>query len=191
MTTTPARLTRVAAVLAVSAVALVGCAGSPDPEITTTTAPPVVAEPSATPTATATPTPDAAAPTCETLIPESLIEEFESHNWSYKQDVLRVGSIVLRDGIQCVWGDYSVASDNVQIFGWAPISESEAHDARAELLGSGWQRVDDDSAEYITENPETAVATHDGYGMTYQFGDGWLLFADTKQGLVLIERPQD
>ena len=188
MTTAPARSVRVAALLAASALLLAGCAGQNEPENTPTEAPPAASRPTDAPAASTTPTPDAPAPTCETLIPESLVEEFESHNWSYKQDALRVGSMTLREGLQCVWGDYSIASDNVQIFGWAPISASEAHDARVELLGSGWQVVEGED-DYITENPETAVATHDGYGMTYQFGDGWVMFADTKQGLVLIQRP--
>ena len=50
----------------------------------------------------------------------------------------------------------------------------------------------EDAAEgvYVTESPETAIATdEEGYGMTYLFGDGWVKLADTKQGLLLIEWP--
>jgi hypothetical protein len=73
------------------------------------------------------------------------------------------------------------------VFGWAPASDTEAQTARSELLASGWKSVGD---EYITENPENVLnPDSDGYGMTYQFGDGWITLADTKQGLLLIERP--
>ena len=86
-----------------------------------------------------------------------------------------------------VLGDYSVASDHVQVFGWAPASDTEAQTARSELLASGWKSIGD---EYITENPSNVLnPDSDGYGMTYQFGDGWITLADTKQGLLLVERP--
>ena len=29
----------------------------------------------------------------------------------------------------------------------------------------------------------------EGYGITYLFGDGWVTFSDTRQGLLLIQRP--
>jgi hypothetical protein len=104
--------------------------------------------------------------------------------------VFRIGERTIDDGISCIWGDYSVASDNVQIFGWAPISEADADSARTELLAAGWRAVDDPSGDYITEDPNTAVSTDDqGYGLTYEFGDGWVIMADTKQSLVLIEPP--
>ena len=42
----------------------------------------------------------------------------------------------------------------------------------------------------VTESSETTVATdEDGYGLTYLFGDGWVKYADTKQGLLLVRWP--
>ena len=39
----------------------------------------------------------------------------------------------------------------------------------------------------VTESADTTVATDDeGYGLTYLFGDGWVKYADTKQGLLLV-----
>ena len=31
--------------------------------------------------------------------------------------------------------------------------------------------------------------TTEGYGLTYLFGDGWVKYADTKQGLLLVVWP--
>ncbi|TDN92581.1 hypothetical protein [Microbacterium sp. BK668] len=95
------------------------------------------------------------------------------------------------DGVQCIWGDFSTASDQVQIFGWAPISEDLAESAESELVGQGWRREDSPEGVYVTENPDTAVSVdEEGYGLTYLFGDGWVKYADTKQGILLVEWPQ-
>lgn len=178
----------VAAGSLILAAALAGCAQAASPAATQTlsTSATAIAEP------TLTPTPDAegAIPTCEDLIPPSLVDQFSAQGWTYRADLFRVGDLTLQDGVQCVWGDYSVASDHVLIFGWAAATASEIDQARASLLASGWQVADDASGSYITEDPATAIATDEnGYGMTYQFGEGWIAVADTKQGLLLIERP--
>ena len=82
------------------------------------------------------------------------------------------------------------ATDNLLVFGWAPIAASEATRLQADLIGQGWLREDGAQGTYITTDPQYAVAVdEDGYGMTYLFGDGWVTLALTKQGLVLIERP--
>ncbi len=190
MTSPLLRASRAAALVAASALLLAGCAGGDSEPAVSTPAPVASGDAEATPTATTTPTPEAAAPTCETLIPQSVIDEFTANNWTYEQDVFRIAEMTLDDGIECVWGDYTVASDHVQIFGWAPISSSDADTARADLLAAGWQVVDDPSGDFITENPDTAVARdEDGFGLTYEFGEGWVTLADTKQGLLLIEHP--
>ena len=166
--------------------AVAGCAPAASPAATQTPTTSATAEPTLTPT----PVADRAIPTCEELIPPSLVEQFTSQGWTYRADLFRVGDFTLNDGVQCVWGDYSVASDHVLIFGWAAATAGEADQARASLLASGWQVADDASGAFVTENPATAIAPDEnGYGMTYQFGDGWITVADTKQGLLLIERP--
>ncbi len=166
-----------AAAAAILIAALTACAPSAPPATPT-----VASSAPATTDPTVTPTPDAedGVPTCEELIPASLVEQFSSQGWSYRADVFRVGDLTLTDGVQCVWGDYSVASDHVLIFGWAAATPAEIDQARASLLASGWQVAEDASGTYITENPATAVATDEnGFGMTYQFGDGWIAVADT------------
>ncbi|MDF2554520.1 MAG: ABC-type nitrate/sulfonate/bicarbonate transport system, periplasmic component [Microbacterium sp.] len=190
MTALP-RVAPLVALVAVSAALLVGCSGpeTAAPEVTTA-APVQTTAPSPVASATTSPTASAASVTCETLIPQSIQDEFASHNWTYKQDVFRIGETTFDEGIECIWGDYSIASDQVQIFGWSPISPADADAARAALLEAGWLSVDDPSGDFITENPDTAVAMdEEGYGLTYEFGDGWVTMSDTKQSLVLIERP--
>ncbi|MBZ4486035.1 hypothetical protein LQ938_09340 [Microbacterium sp. cx-55] len=184
-------LAPLAALVAASGLLLAGCVGGDTAAPAVTTAAPVqTTAPAPVASATTTPTAAATAVTCENLIPTSIQDEFASHNWTYKQDVFRVGERTISDGISCVWGDYSVASDHVQIFAWAPISGSDADAAQTELLAAGWLRVDDPNGTYLTEDPQTAVSTdEDGYGLTYEFGDGWVTMADTKQSLVLIDPP--
>lgn len=182
------RGTPVAAGALILAAALTGCATAALPATTQTPTAAATATPE--PTLTATPDAEGAIPTCEDLIPSSLVEQFTAQGWTSRADLFRVGELTLSDGVQCVWGDYSVASDHVLIFGWAAATAAEADQARASLLASGWRVADDASGSYITEDPATAIATDEnGYGMTYQFGDGWITVADTKQGLLLIERP--
>lgn len=176
--------------LAAVALVLAGCAGEPV-ETTPTTAPAPTAIPT-TPAPTASADPDAApdAPTCETIIPAATVEDFESVGWSVQSDEFRIGGTEVPGGIHCTWGDYSVATDHVQIFGWAPIEAAQAGEAQDELLASGWRREEGDGGFYVTEAPESAIATdEDGYGFTYFFGDGWVKLADTKQSLVLVEWP--
>ena len=177
--------------LAGAAIVMTGCAGSPSATPTTggTQSAGVPSSPVATPGPTGSA--DAAdEPTCETIIPTSTVNDFASLGWTAKQDPFYVGQTALNGGLQCTWGDYSVPSDHVQVFGWAPITADQANLARSDLLSSGWRQVDDSGRTYITENSDTAVAVDDqGYGMTYLFGDGWVKVADTKQGLLLVEWP--
>lgn len=187
MTTSP-RLIAVAGVLAATVV-LAGCTAGNAP---TPTAPPVSESPSSP-----APTPDATAsalpvgdPTCETIIPADTAEDFKDLGWSAQVETFRIGQVELTDGIQCTWGDYSVATDHVQIFGWAPIEPSLADSSQSDLLADGWRREDGPEGIYITESTATAIAPDsDGYGITYLFGPGWVKIADTKQGLLLVEWP--
>ena len=87
-------------------------------------------------------------------------------------------------------GDYSVASGNLLLFGWAPITAEEADAAVSRLESQGWTREEAAEGYYVTEDATQSPTTdEDGYGMTYEFGDGWVTVADTKQGLLLIQRP--
>ncbi|QKJ19200.1 hypothetical protein [Microbacterium hominis] len=177
---------------------LASCAGAAAPESQPDT------EPTTVTTETEAPAPEATlepadeqpepgdAPTCETLISASLVADFEEIGWTVREDPFYIGDLELTDGIQCVWADFEgPAGDHLQMFGWGPISAEEAESAQDQLIAQGWQREDGSSGVYITENSQTTIATDDdGYGMTYLFGDGVVTFADTKQGLVLIDWPR-
>lgn len=136
-------------------------------------------------------TPTAAAePTCETIIPADVVSQFDELGWTASEQDFHIGTLVVPDGIHCVWGDHSVASDQVQIYGWAPIDDATAAEAQASLEEQGWIREEADGTVLLTEDPAYAIVTDDeGYGMTYEFGDGWVRLADTKQGLVLVGWP--
>ena len=63
--------------------------------------------------------------------------------------------------------------------------------AAVEAELAGWIADQASGNSFITEDPMQALSVDDdGYGMTYQFGDGWVTVADVKQSLLLIQRPQ-
>lgn len=185
-----------AALVIASAALLVSACGSADPDAaatpeTTATSPaPEPTQPEQTPEPA--PAGEEADPTCETIIDAATVADFESIGWTSRTDPFYVGSHEMTDGISCVWADFNApASDHLQLFGWARIDDSEARAAQDELVGQGWIREEAAEGVYITENPQTTIATDDqGYGMTYLFADGSVKLADTKQGLLLITWPK-
>src|SRR5690606_16248053 len=82
----------------------------------------------ATPTASATPTPDAptmsataapveetaapapGTPTCETIISAGTVDALKSQGWTFEQREFRIGDVIVDDGLECMWADYSTAS---------------------------------------------------------------------------------
>ncbi len=176
--------------IAGSAAFMTACAATPSaaPSVTQTAAP-APSSPAPTPTTSAAPTP-AAAPDCTTIIPASVVAEFHKVGWTVKAETLRLNGVEVAGGIQCTWGDYTTATDRVQIFGWAPITATAASTAQTDLLASGWRREDAPEGVYITESATTAIAKDaQGYGLTYLFGNGFVKYADTKQGLLLVQWP--
>lgn len=177
--------------LAVLALGLASCAGeqAPDPVGQPTDAPQTQAPPEATTDPETTPDP-AAEPTCETIISPYVVEELEDLGWSPREDPFLLGSTELPEGIQCIWGDQSVASDHVQIYGWAPVDAATAAESQGVLQSEGWVLLEEEGSVFLTENPDHVVmADREGYGMTYQFGDGWVALSDTKQGLEIVRWP--
>jgi len=181
------------AVLALTLLFVSACAPSPEqPDPQTTEAAPTPTTPAPEPSSTPDPEPaDADDPTCETLIGEAVIADFESYGWTVRAEPFYIGGFEVPGGLRCVWADFEgLAGDHGQMFGWAEISESDASQSQDELVSQGWIREDAAEGVYITESPDTAIAVDEnGFGMTYLFGDGWVTFADTKQGLLLIEWP--
>lgn len=173
-------------------VVLAGCSAEQPPAPSPSTPSPTSSapDPSPSPAETEAAAEPAVDPTCETIIDASTIEIFDQHDWTYKEREFRLNGEVIEGGLECVWGDYTVASDHVQVFGWAPLNASESSSMQEELLSEGWARIDEGDHLYITEDSAHSIALdEDGFGMTYEFGDGWVTLADTKQGLVLITRP--
>lgn len=186
------RLVRLATAVALLAVAALTTACAGTPAATPTTAGTASSGVPSSPVATPEPTGSAAVeePTCETILSETTVNDFAEAGWTVQQEPFVIGGTQLSDGLQCTWGDFSVASDHVQVFGWAPITDEEVDAVRTELLGNGWREVREDGSVFITENADTAAVTDDeGFGFTYQFGDGWVKLADTKQTLLLVEWP--
>lgn len=170
------------------AVALTSCSGAPE-----TAASPTPQAPKPSPTASAepasTPTPTAAAePACDTIVSAGTVQVLTDQGWTFEEKEFVIGGVTLDQGLLCFWADYTVASDHGQLYGWSEISAEDAATAQTALLKEGWTREDGSDGVYITENPQFAMGVdEDGYGMTYLFGDGWVKFADTRQGLILIE----
>ena len=177
-------------VVATAMLAATACTGPGDtaPGADQTPAP-VATSPEPTPDASPTATP-VGDPECDTIIPASTVEDFQSVGWTVRAEPFRIGELEIPEGVQCIWGDFTTATDHVQIFGWAPISEEDAVDARDELVAMKWRAEETPEGTIVTESAETTVATDaDGYGLTYLFGDGWVKYADTKQGLLLVVWP--
>lgn len=186
------RTAGLAVTLALSALLVTACA-SPAPAPEETRVAPTPSAPAPELSADAEPEPaQPDDPTCETLIGESVVADFESIGWTAKEEPFYIGSLEVPDGLRCVWADFKrPAGDHGQMFGWAILGEDEASEAQTELLSQGWIREDADSGVYVTESPDTTIAADaDGYGMTFLFTDGQVYFADTKQGLLLIEWPK-
>ncbi|WP_425836395.1 hypothetical protein [Microbacterium sp. PA5] len=193
----PSRLALTVLLAAGIAVAASACAPSPAPAPTmpgdggtTETVAPV--DPSASPgpeeTGNAV---DPATVTCENLIGPDLVTELTDQGWTARKDPFVIGDTELPDGTACTWGDFdNTTGDDLLLFGWSPITAEEAATVQTSLEAEGWIAEDGSEGLYVTEDPAQAIAVdEDGYGMTYLFGDGWVMVSDTKQGLILIERP--
>lgn len=187
-------LARIAAAASIAslAVLLAACAGETPSTPPSQSAAPVdnpVTKPSTVPDNEVQP--DELVATCENVISPSTLEQFTNANWTARSHDFMIGETTLTDGIYCVWGDYEgPASDNVAIFGWSPITKTEATTAQNELIAAGWIREASDGGVFITEDPNYAISQDEnGYGMTYLFGDGWVTVSDSKQNLQLVGAP--
>ncbi|MFT4282777.1 hypothetical protein [Microbacterium sp.] len=194
-----ARLPRLLAVFGTSvalAAAFAACSPSsaaPAPGASTPLAPSAPAQ-----TSPAAPAPsetagvvDPADVTCENLLPADQVAELTEQGWTFREDPFLIGDTEFPDGISCTWGDFEQeVEDDLLLFGWSPITAEEATTAQTALESEGWIIEQGADGTYVTEDPEGAInRDEDGYGMTYLFGDGWVTVSDTKQGLLLIQRP--
>jgi len=173
-------------VLTATLLATSACAGTGTERDSAATPEPVATSPAPEPSPTGSTAPTAE-PTCETIIPAATVEDFDSVGWTARAEPFRIAALEIEGGVQCIWGDVTTATDHVQIYGWAPISADDADEAQNALVAQGWKVEEDPEGLFVTESADTTVATDgEGYGLTYLFGDGWVKYADTKQGLLLV-----
>lgn len=178
------------------ALTLVGCAAEPQAEQPTPTAPATAPSASASTAPSQEPATETekpvADPTCKTLIIESVVQTLTSTGAEAREEPFMIGSTEIEGGLLCRWGIFGDGdAGGAQLYGWAPIDTETAARAADTLEKQGWLReAGEGDGFFITENPDTIViADEDGYGMTYQFGDGWVTVSETKLGLQLIQIP--
>ncbi|MBM7463204.1 nitrate ABC transporter substrate-binding protein [Microbacterium dextranolyticum] len=180
-----------AATAACLAVLLTGCAGTAATTPTEVVGTGAVTTAPAAPVAEPSPSGSPLDVTCDSIIGDDLRAEFAAQKWTSKKTPFAAGGVTLDDGLLCTWANYAVPSGNLMMFGWAPITSDQAAKMQSGLESKGWLRKDIAGVLYITEDPnQTPTVDADGFGMTYQFGDGWVTVADVKQNLLLIQRPQ-
>lgn len=169
--------------------ALTACAAPAEPAASPTPkASEAGAASSPAPAASTAPETPATELTCESMISPGTVTALGDAGWTAQPKEFVVGGVEFTEGLLCFWADYTVASDHGQLYGWAAVGQDEAAKAQAGLLAEGWKREDGADGTYFTEDPKYAMGKDDdGYGMTYLFGDGWVEFADTRQGLILVE----
>ncbi|MBN9176069.1 MAG: nitrate ABC transporter substrate-binding protein [Microbacterium sp.] len=190
---TPRSFASLAAV-GIAALLLTGCgAGSADPAPTATvgTDAPTTAPTDAQPDPT--PGPDASGidATCDSIVVADVHEQLVSKGWSFKETPFAAAGVTLDDGLQCTWADFTKPSGNLLLFGWAPLTSDQATKIQNTLEQQGWKRESEGDYVYLTQDASQApTVDENGYGMTYEFGDGWVTLSDTKQNLLLIQRPQ-
>ncbi len=189
---TPRSFASLAAV-GLTALLLTGCGtGSQDPAPTATvgTDAPTTAPTAAQPDPTSSPDAGGLDATCDSIVVADVHEQLVAKGWSFKETPFAAGGVTLDDGLQCTWADFTKPSGNLLLFGWAPLTGDQATKIQNSLEQQGWKRQSEVDYVYMTQDASQApTVDENGYGMTYEFGDGWVTLADTKQNLLLIQRP--
>lgn len=126
-------------------------------------------------------------PTCKTILPETLVADFESYGLVPVEEPFSFGdpaTTSIPDGVECKWGNADIATDHgVQLFGWAPIDAAGTEKWVTYLTEQGWTRTEGDGLIYLSD-PFEGVE-----GVTYAFGDGYVVLADSKEFVQLV-RPR-
>lgn len=195
----------------VAALTLAGCSASSEPE-PASSADAAPADPAASTApapaeeAPAEPTPAPAEKlTCETLIPDSVTSVLAEEGWSATASQIYIGADAVKDSLMCTWTPAD--SFGGQMYGVGVLTDEQSTKMRAELKAQGWTSEKAGEEEYFSapvasapkptpspgasasaeptpEEPTGAMA-----GMTYLFADGWVKYADTREGLLLIATP--
>lgn len=181
------RFARAFAALAVIAVTVSGCAGSPDlepaPSPTHEAAPPVD-------TASPTPTPTPYVPDCLNIISSEteatltaegfvLIEEHESK--------LRVEQRVEamffdNGGVDCLWG-VAGGGDSLVAFGYSPITPADAATAQQKLAAGGYAQTEEGTDIVLSIDPKTDAM---GIGDVFVFSGAEWFHATTREAITEI-----
>lgn len=184
-----ARLGAVAALTLAGVLALAGCTPDAEPAATDEPAPTVTAqggENALGETEAPKPPTQPENLSCDTLIPQSLVDQYTEMGWSSQKSEIYAADAPLAGSIMCTWGDYAKASsDAVQMYGWGIIDDATATAMQQALVDQGWDKETDGARVYITTDRSTDI-DDDGYGNTYVFYNGTVTYADTKQALLLV-----
>ena len=127
-----------------------------------------------------------AEPTCATIIPETLVADFEEYGLEAISEPFAFddpATTSVEGGITCKWGNPDVPTDHgVQIYGWAPLDDAAREKWTAFLTEQGWTPSEENGMQYFGDPFAEG-------GMTYAFGDGYVILADTRDGLALVAFP--
>ena len=184
-------LSSAALCLTLASGALVGCSAQEQPQTVASASPAASISPDATPSEVATPEPVTA--TCENIVTAETLAQFQAAAWTAGK--IEDPWYIVEDfpaGISCIWGDYTIASDNVSWLAWAPVADAQAEALINVLLAQGgWIREDGAEGVYLTAADADMMPMTDaeGYATTYLFGDGQVKAATTKSELVAITAP--
>ncbi|WP_404433513.1 hypothetical protein LG299_03340 [Microbacterium lacus] len=155
---------------------------------------------SPTPTASATPTPEAVEPTCENIAtPEyrARAAETEWVSWPMPREGIGHNPFeVFPDGapagsISCRWGeDPDLATDNVVDLAWSPIAPDESTDAQTALEADGYERIDASEGVYLAMRGEQGWGDSEGFAQSYLFTRDDVRWAMTKAELEFVQAPE-
>jgi len=165
-----------AAVTLVVLAALTACSATPASTAAPTSS--ATTTPSVTPTPTDAPAEQISLPdyTCETILPDVILDEFsKTKGFDLKDDFVdrmrALGSTLVSfvdySGVLCQWG--TADKDGVS-YGFSPITEEQSTKQRETLKTDGFVETSNDYGVLVT-NPDKAITD------TYQFTDGYWFYA--------------
>ncbi|SFS07472.1 hypothetical protein SAMN04487846_2242 [Microbacterium sp. cf046] len=173
---------------------------SPTPTMTASAAP----SPSATPAASATPSPTATTvvATCETTSTDAFRAMMAANGWvSWETQGQLVGPRPFdgfpngspRGALVCRWGaDPGLAPDDIIDLAWAPIDPENAVAAMQQLEASGYTRIDAPEGVYLAlKDPAGIPVDAEGYADTYLFTQRDVRWAVFKAYTASIKSPTE
>ncbi|MDO9395544.1 MAG: hypothetical protein Q7T71_03255 [Herbiconiux sp.] len=138
-------------------------------------------------------TPTPARPECASILSADVAARIATLGWTAQEleSPWQIGTVTVPNGVVCRWAaDHDSGSHQTMTAGWGILTPTETDAAIASLLADDgdWRREDGDAGTYITSN-SVLVADEDGYGETYLFADGRVVFAETRSALSAVTGP--